>query len=183
MIFVTVGTHEQQFNRLLEAVDRLKGSGDIAEDVIMQTGFSTYEPIHCKCKKLLPYDEMQRCIREARITITHGGPASFIAPLQIGKIPIVVPRQKKFDEHVNDHQLEFARAVEGRMENIILVEDVGRLGEAIDNYSDLSGKLSAGVINNNAIFNQNLEAAFRALFRGKKDEKDEGRDSLHAEDI
>ena len=41
--------------------------------------------------------------------LTSGGPASFIMPLQIGKTPIVVPRQHQFNEHVNDHQVEFAR--------------------------------------------------------------------------
>ena len=44
MIFVTVGTHEQPFNRLLKKIDELKKDGIIHEDVIMQTGFSTYEP-------------------------------------------------------------------------------------------------------------------------------------------
>ena len=43
MIFVTVGTHEQPFNRLIKKVDELKRDGVIQEDVIMQTGFSTYE--------------------------------------------------------------------------------------------------------------------------------------------
>ncbi|MFR3413347.1 MAG: glycosyltransferase [Coprococcus sp.] len=36
-------------------------------------------------------------------------------PLQIGKTPIVVPRQHQFNEHVNDHQVEFARNVAKRM--------------------------------------------------------------------
>ena len=35
MIFVTVGTHEQQFNRLIEYVDCLKRDGIITEEVIM----------------------------------------------------------------------------------------------------------------------------------------------------
>lgn len=43
MIFVTVGTHEQQFNRLIEEIDRLKGNGIIKDEVIMQTGYCTYE--------------------------------------------------------------------------------------------------------------------------------------------
>lgn len=41
MIFVTVGTHEQPFNRLIQKVDELKKDGVITEDVIIQTGFST----------------------------------------------------------------------------------------------------------------------------------------------
>ena len=55
--------------------------------------------------------------------MTSGGPASFIMPLQIGKTPIVVPRQHQFNEHVNDHQVEFARNVAKRMGTIIEVED------------------------------------------------------------
>ena len=44
MIFVTVGTHEQPFDRLVKAVDELKRDGIITEEVIMQTRFSIYEP-------------------------------------------------------------------------------------------------------------------------------------------
>lgn len=48
MIFVTVGTHEQPFNRLIQKIDELKKDGIINEDVIIQTGFSTYEPKYCQ---------------------------------------------------------------------------------------------------------------------------------------
>ena len=115
MIFVTVGTHEQPFNRLVKKVDDLKKNGIIQEDVIIQTGFSTYEPQYCQWSKLIPYQQMVKNVEDARIVITHGGPASFIMPLQIGKTPIVVPRQHQFNEHVNDHQVEFARNVAKRM--------------------------------------------------------------------
>ena len=67
---------------------------------------------------------MVKNVADARIVITHGGPASFIMPLQIGKTPIVVPRQHQFNEHVNDHQVEFARNVAQRMGTIIPVEDI-----------------------------------------------------------
>ena len=124
MIFVTVGTHEQPFNRLIECIDNLKKDGVIQEDVIIQTGYSTYEPQYCTWQKLYPYQEMIKLVDEARIVITHGGPSSFIMPLQIGKIPIVVPRRKKYDEHVNNHQVEFATAVKERYGNIIVVKNI-----------------------------------------------------------
>ena len=38
MIFVTVGTHEQPFNRLIQEVDRLKRENIIKDEVQMQTG-------------------------------------------------------------------------------------------------------------------------------------------------
>ena len=121
MIFVIVGTHEQPFDRLIEEIDNLKKNGTIQEEVIIQTGFSSYEPKYCQWSKLIPYQQMIKNVEDARIVITHGGPASFVMPLQIGKTPIVVPRQRKYGEHINDHQVEFARNVADRMGTIIPV--------------------------------------------------------------
>lgn len=152
MIFVTVGTHEQPFNRLVKAVDELKRDGVITEDVIIQTGFNTYEPKYCHWSKLIPYQQMKKNVEDARIVITHGGPASFIMPLQIGKTPIVAPRQHQFDEHVNDHQVEFARNVAERMGTIIPVEDIRELGDIIKNYDEIVAGMGQGMSSNNEKF-------------------------------
>ena len=165
MIFVTVGTHEQPFNRLIKAVDELKKEGSITEDVIMQTGFSTYEPKYCKWSKLIPYQQMIKNVEDARIVITHGGPASFIMPLQIGKTPIVVPRQYKFGEHVNDHQVEFARNVAERMGTIIPVEDISTLGEVIKNYDEIVAKMGHGMSSNNEKFCKELETIVNGILK------------------
>ena len=157
LIFVTVGTHEQPFDRLIQKIDELKSKGTIQEDVIIQTGFSTYEPKYCQWSKLLPYQQMVQNVADARIVITHGGPASFIMPLQIGKTPIVVPRQQQFNEHINDHQVEFARNVAQRMGTIILVEDIETLGDIITNYDQIVVGMEHGMSSNNAAFNEKLE--------------------------
>ena len=96
MIFVTVGTHEQPFDRLLKCIDKMVEEGKIKEDVVIQKGFTDLELKHCKEYKLISYDEMQKYIQEARIVLTHGGPASFLNVLTFKKIPIVVPRKKEF---------------------------------------------------------------------------------------
>ena len=152
MIFVTVGTHEQQFNRLIEYIDGLKRDGIITEDVIMQIGYSTYEPKYCEWQKLYPYPKMLELVKEARIVITHGGPSSFIMPLQIGKVPIVVPRQKGFDEHVNNHQVEFCRDVEERQKNIIVVENIDELKKMILGYDEVVFLSKNSLESNNFIF-------------------------------
>lgn len=157
MIFVTVGTHEQQFNRLVKYIDEMKRDGIITEDVVMQTGFSTYEPKYCEWKKLYPYTKMQELVKEARIVITHGGPSSFIMPLQVGKIPIVVPRQKQFGEHVNDHQVEFCKAVEERQKNIIVVKKVDELKMILINYEIVISNNTNNIESNNTRFNQEIE--------------------------
>lgn len=164
MIFVTVGTHEQPFNRLVEEVDRLKGVGEIDDEVIIQRGYSTYEPKYCRSYDLIPWEEMQKYNREARIVITHGGPASFLGVLAVGKVPIVVPRQAQFNEHVNDHQLEFCREVEKRLNNIIVVENILDLKEKIENYSKMLATLNYAMDSNNVVFNDKLINNIRELF-------------------
>ena len=67
MIFVTVGTHEQPFNRLIQKVDELKRDGVIKDDVIIQTGFSTYEPKYCQWSKLIPYQQMVKNVADSFI--------------------------------------------------------------------------------------------------------------------
>lgn len=163
MIFVTVGTHEQSFNRLIKKIDELKEDGTIQDDVIIQTGFSTYEPKNCQWSKMIPFQQMVKNVEDARIVITHGGPASFIMPLQIKKIPIVVPRLHRFDEHINDHQVEFARNVANRMGTIILVEDIERLGEIITNYDQIVAGMRHGISSNNGQFNEDLEKLISGL--------------------
>ena len=164
MIFVTVGTHEQPFNRLIRYIDKMKEKGLIREEVIIQTGYSTYEPRYCRFSKLFPYSEMCRFVKEARIVITHGGPSSFIMPLQEGKIPIVVPRQKRYGEHVNNHQLEFCRAIEERSGNIIVVEEVRELKRAILRYDKIVSEMPSSIKSHNDIFNEEFEKVINELF-------------------
>ena len=164
MIFVTVGTHEQQFDRLVRCVVRLIAEGMITEDVMIQTGFSSYEPKACRWSKLCSYQDMNEYMDQARIVITHGGPSSIMMALQRGKIPIVVPRQKQYEEHVNDHQVEFARNVAKRMGTIIEVEDIETLGDVITNYDQIVAGMGHGISSNNAKFNEGLESIVDELF-------------------
>lgn len=168
MIFVTVGTHEQAFNRLVEYIDHLKENGSIEEEVVIQTGYSTYEPKYCKWQKLFPYQEMIRLVREARIVVTHGGPSSFIMPLQIGKIPIVVPRRLEYNEHVNNHQLSFSKAVAERMGTIIVVDKLEELESTILNYDKVAGRIENEIKSNNAKFNDDLSRMVDEMFGARK---------------
>lgn len=164
MVFVTVGTHEQQFNRLIEKMDKLVEKGCVNEEVIIQSGFSTYKSENCRCEKIIPYSEMINNIENARIVITHGGPATFIMPLQMGKIPIVVPRQKQYEEHVNNHQVDFAKLVKERQGNIILVENIDDLENAIIDYDNTIKTMPKETVSNNAQFNLNFKKIVNELY-------------------
>ena len=163
MIFVTVGTHEQSFERLVKKVDELKRDKIIDEDVIIQKGYTDYEPQYCESYKLIGYNDMQRYLDDARIIITHGGPASFIAPLTIGKIPIVVPRQKKFNEHVNNHQKDFVEQVAARDNTIIPCYDIDDLEGLIKEYDSIVENMKENYKSNNKLFCEKLDEEIKNI--------------------
>ncbi|MCO4657994.1 glycosyltransferase [uncultured Streptococcus sp.] len=162
MIFVTVGTHEQPFNRLIKEVDRLVENGIIKDEIFIQTGYSTYEPKFCKWSSLVSFDKMNELMQTSDIIITHGGPATFMSAIANGKKPIVVPRQEKYNEHVNDHQVDFAQQVKERYDSIEVVTDISELG----NYLNRDLKIDGNGSSNNKQFNDKLREEIRKLFKG-----------------
>ncbi len=165
MIFVTVGTHEQQFNRLITCVDGMKQRGIIQEDVVIQTGFSTYEPQSCQWVKTFPYQKMNQLISEARIVISYGGPSSFFAPMMMGKIPVVVPRTKRLREHINDHQIRFCRRLKKLGGNILLAENAPQLKYILENYDEITHSMSGRFESNNEAFNRKFADIVDELFQ------------------
>lgn len=151
MIFVTVGTHEQQFDRLVRAVDGLVADGTIAEPVFIQTGYCTYVPRHCEWARFVPAPEMRLRMEGADVVVTHGGPSSFVEAMAAGRVPVVVPRLARFDEHVNDHQEAFVCLVAERVGGIVPVYDVADLAAAIGEARRFSGS-RVGFRSHNAEF-------------------------------
>ena len=161
MIFVTVGTHEQQFDRLVRYMDQWAGRNE--EEVILQTGYSGYQPKNCRWSRLYPYEKITELENKARIVISHGGPSSFIIPLQAGRIPVVVPRRVGAGEHINDHQLDFCRELARRWGNIIVVEDIRKLGDVIRRYDDIVKNIRNDYRSNNERFCREFEKLVKTL--------------------
>lgn len=166
MIFVTVGTHEQPFDRLIKELDTLIEKKVITEKVIAQIGYCNYKPKNIEWYKFLSYQEMHNFTKEARVVITHGGPASFILPLQYNKIPIVVPRKAEFNEHINNHQVEFVKLIERKLNNLIPIYNVEDLGKKIRNYNKITNLMSERSFSNNKNFNKQFKNVIDDLFKG-----------------
>lgn len=132
MIFVTVGTHEQSFERLIKKLDELVALGEITDEIIIQKGYTDYEPKHCKANALIPAQEMAYYMQNADLIISHGGPATYMAAVANDKPTIVVPRLSKYSEHVNDHQLDFANKINKASDyNLTVVTDMDKLAPLI----------------------------------------------------
>lgn len=143
MIFVTVGTHTQSFNRILKEIDRLVQSKKIREDVIAQIGHSTYEPNKIKWFRFRK--SIDDLYKNSRIVVCHGGAGSIIKAITNGTPTIAVPRYKRFGEHVNDHQIEIVRELE-KEGKLTGVYDIKKLGDAILNIRKVKkAKKSSGI--------------------------------------
>jgi UDP-N-acetylglucosamine transferase subunit ALG13 len=109
VIFVTVGTHHQPFDRLLSALGTLD-----QRDLVVQCGPAAPLPGVEQTEAYMPFDRMLECFRDADIVITHAGVGSILCATREGHVPLVVPRRRDLGEHVDDHQVELTRALETR---------------------------------------------------------------------
>jgi UDP-N-acetylglucosamine transferase subunit ALG13 len=129
LIFVITGVHEHGFDRLVRGVDDLAEKG-IIRDVLIQIGFSKYEPRHCEWRRAIDFAEFEKYMDEADIIISHGGAGCIAGALERNKPTIVVPRLKRYNEHNNDHQLELASVLE-KSGRVMVVLDLNDLEEMI----------------------------------------------------
>jgi len=130
MIFVSVGTHKQQFDRLLKEIDNLIEEKIIKEKVFAQIGYCNYKPKSYTYKKFLDLEEFDQNIKNCSVFITHAGEGNIGTALQYEKKMIVIPRRKKFDEHTNDHQLELAEAIK-KEKQAIVINEVNEIEKAL----------------------------------------------------
>lgn len=131
MIFVTLGTQDKSFERLLDAALSLETD----EKVIIQYGSTDASKKETKNNfELYQYvssDEFENYMKEARVIITHAGVGTIITGLKLHKKMIVAARRKQYKEHVNDHQLQILDTF-SKDGYIIKLEDFSKLGELIN---------------------------------------------------
>ncbi len=109
MIYVSLGTQDKKFPRLLQEVDKLIDKGIIKDEVIAQIGQTKYESKNMKLYDYLSKEDVLKYMNESRFIITHGGVGTILDALKLNKKVIAVARLKLYKEHVNDHQLQIIR--------------------------------------------------------------------------
>lgn len=132
VIFATVGNATQGFRRFLEAVDALAGESlGGREQVLIQTGHNPdFTPRHCQAIPFLSMNEFQQWMKKADLIICHAGAGTLLYAVQLEKVPVAMPRLVRYNEHVNDHQVQLveAFAAEGR---IVPAYEPGELAAAV----------------------------------------------------
>lgn len=122
MIFVTVGSMFP-FDRLIRAVDELVQRGVITDAIEAQIGDGTYEPKHMPFDRFLSKPDYEAKLKRCDAIIAHAGAGTIALALAHHKPLLVLPRQAKFAEHVNDHQIPTARKF-GELEHVLVANEV-----------------------------------------------------------
>ncbi|OCX46835.1 beta(1,3)galactosyltransferase EpsH [Limosilactobacillus reuteri] len=137
MIFVALGTQKFNFNRLLKKIDLLISRGEISEQVIAQIGYSTYKTKNYKFYTFIDSQSFKEYIEKSKVIITHAGVGTILKAKKQNKKVIVVPRLKKYKEHVDDHQLEIMLSF-SKKKLIIPCYDLDKLPIIIKNIDKYS---------------------------------------------
>lgn len=133
MIFVTLGTQDKQFRRILDATLALR----IDEKVVIQYGSTKPDEDmvenlekNFELHQYLSNEEFDKYMKEARVIITHAGVGTIIEGLKLDKMMIVAARLKKYKEHVNNHQLQILDTFE-KEGYILRLDDFSKLPELL----------------------------------------------------
>ncbi len=111
-VLVTVGTERFPFERALHSA---VAAVDGAADVVWQTGHTPVTaPLPGLHRQWWPAHALREAAEAADVVITHAGVGSVLMALRAGRCPVVVPRLGSLGEHIDDHQVEFARRLAGR---------------------------------------------------------------------
>lgn len=116
MIFVTAGTTKFPFRRLEGIVRQLCVLFPNKKIVFQNANVGKQGfPKNVNVKSFIPPSKFREYLERADLIVAHAGYATVMQSLEHANCkPLVVPRLKRFGEHVNDHQVYFAKYMERR---------------------------------------------------------------------
>lgn len=109
-VLALVGTDHHPFDRLVDWIDEAAAR---RPDVhfLMQYGDGR-APVLAEGHRFLAHDRLKTEMGQSAVVVCHGGPGTIMDARAVGHIPICVPRDPHLGEHVDGHQLRFARLVD-----------------------------------------------------------------------
>lgn len=108
LVAVLLGTDHHRFDRLVAYAESI--SARTEADWLVQYGYSN-PPSGLPGTPMLSADDLEDVLHRARAVVTHGGPGLIMEARAAGHLPVVVPRDPAYGEHVDRHQLVFARRI------------------------------------------------------------------------
>jgi UDP-N-acetylglucosamine transferase subunit ALG13 len=112
-VFVALGNARQPFPRMLSALEKACAIAGIDDcRVVVQHGATDPRPLRgWRQVRTFPESEFRQHLLDAQVVICHAGAGVILESLGFGRRCIVFPRRRADGEHVDDHQVELARAL------------------------------------------------------------------------
>ncbi len=126
--FVSVGNARQPFPRLLDALRPLATM--LPRPIVVQHGHTPFAASGFEAIAFMGMEEFETRLAAAQLVIIHAGAGSLMHALAARKVPVVMPRQARHGEHVNDHQVELAQAL-ADTDRIALANEAEDLDQAV----------------------------------------------------
>lgn len=104
MIFVTTGT-QLSFERLVRAVDDWAKERRYNGEIFAQTGETKTTFCCIETRKFLGLADYNKIISKTSLLIGHAGIGTILTAHDYQLPLIIMPRQLKYSEHRNDHQM------------------------------------------------------------------------------
>ena len=131
MIFVTAGTTKFPFARLEDIVLKLNLIYPEKTIIFQNANPTSVFPGPIRLKKYLSPVQFTNFLKRAEIVVTHAGYATIMQALRYSHVrPIDVPRRNLYKEHVNDHQVYFARYMNAKR-LILIVEEPDQIEKVL----------------------------------------------------
>lgn len=146
LVVVSVGTDHHPFDRLVNWMDEWARDNRRVR-VLIQRGTAS-QTVNADSRPLIPHAELCDLFAEATAVVIHGGPSSVMDARAAGRLPIVMPRNPDFGEHVDGHQLRFGEHIDRhRLARVATerVELIAALDEALAEPSDFTIAIESGV--------------------------------------
>jgi UDP-N-acetylglucosamine transferase subunit ALG13 len=125
-VVVTVGTQSgYRFTRLVRRMVEILPPD---AEVLWQVHPADASALRIDARPIVPAGELADAMTRADVVVAHAGIGSLLSALGAGRCPVVVPRELRFGEHVDDHQRLIGDEVGHR--GLAVVRSVDELGLA-----------------------------------------------------
>jgi UDP-N-acetylglucosamine transferase subunit ALG13 len=115
MITLTLGTIPYSFERAINWLNILLCKNVITEPVFVQHGITDVSSIAAHplvvTESVVGLTELVAQVKQSRLVISHAGQGSTSLLAAQGASFILLPRLAQYKEHIDDHQLLFAKSV------------------------------------------------------------------------
>ncbi len=129
---VTVGASVYPFRRMIESlVPLLEPDGALHRatglpvEVLWQTGPAPVDDLPIQTKPYLPITQLAEALSSADVVVSHSGTGSVLLAFDAGKAPVVVTRERRFGEAIDDHQRQLATELGRR--GLVLPRELGAI--------------------------------------------------------